>query len=181
MIKNKNLIIRPVDKNNWSDFETLFESKGRPHYCWCMAWRMTGEERKNNTTENRKKFIKQRVMSKTPIGLIGYINQEAIAWCSIAPRESYRSLGGDENLENVWSIVCFFVKKEYQRGRMATTFIESAKDYAKKNGAECIEAYPVEKKSPSYRFMGFISTFEKAGFTFIKKAGARRNVMTYKL
>ncbi|EMO78148.1 hypothetical protein LEP1GSC127_5155 [Leptospira kirschneri str. 200801925] len=50
-------------------------------------------------------------MSKTPIGLIGYINQEAIAWCSIAPRETYRSLGGDENLENVWSIVCFFVKK----------------------------------------------------------------------
>ncbi|OOV46625.1 acetyltransferase [Leptospira kirschneri serovar Grippotyphosa] len=42
-------------------------------------------------------------------------------------------------------------------------------------------AYPVEKKSPSYRFMGFISMFEKAGFTFIKKAGARRNVMTYKL
>ncbi|EMJ87194.1 MULTISPECIES: GNAT family N-acetyltransferase [Leptospira] len=181
MIKNKNLIIRPVDKNNWSDFETLFESKGSPHYCWCMAWRMTGEERKNNTTENRKKFIKQRVMSKTPIGLIGYINQEAIAWCSIAPRETYRSLGGDENLENVWSIVCFFVKKEYQRGRMATIFIESAKDYAKKNGAKYIEAYPVEKKSPSYRFMGFISMFEKAGFIFIKKAGARRNVMTYKL
>ncbi|MFA4794630.1 GNAT family N-acetyltransferase [Leptospira kirschneri] len=181
MIKNKNVIIRPVDKNNWSDFETLFESKGSPHYCWRMAWRMTGEERKNNTTENRKKFIKQRVMSKTPIGLIGYINQEAIAWCSIAPRETYRSLGGDENLENVWSIVCFFVKKEYQRGRMATTFIESAKDYAKKNGAKYIEAYPVEKKSPSYRFMGFISMFEKAGFIFIKKAGVRRNVMTYKL
>ncbi|EMN02488.1 acetyltransferase, GNAT family [Leptospira noguchii str. 1993005606] len=181
MIEDKNVIIKPVDNNNWSDFETLFESKGGPHYCWCMAWRMTPEERKNNTTENRKKFIKQRVRSSVPIGLIGYINQEAIAWCSIAPRETYRSLGGDESLENVWSVVCFFVKKQYQGGGMATTFIESAKDYAKKNGAKYLEAYPVEKKSPSYKFMGFISMFEKSGFMFIKKAGTRRNVMTYKL
>ncbi|WP_061245171.1 GNAT family N-acetyltransferase [Leptospira interrogans] len=181
MMKNKNVIIKPVDENNWRDFETLFESKGGPHYCWCMAWRMTGEERKNNTTENRKKFIKQRVESKIPIGILGYLNEEAIAWCSVAPRETYRSLGGDENLESVWSIVCFFVKKEYQGRGVATTIIENAKDYAKKNGAKYLEAYPVEKNSPSYKFMGFTSMFKKIGFTFVKKAGTRRNVMTYKL
>lgn len=40
-----------------------------------------------------------------------------------------------------------------------------------------MEAYPVEPDSPSYRFMGFKQTFEKAKFNFIKKAGKRRNVM----
>ncbi len=50
-----------------------------------------------------------------------------------------------------------------------------------KNNWNDLEAYPVEKKSPSYRFMGFISTFEKAGFEFVKKAGTRRNVMRYEL
>ncbi|MFC4872625.1 hypothetical protein [Negadavirga shengliensis] len=59
--------------------------------------------------------------------------------------------------------------------------IEQAMKYAKENGAEYVGAYPVEPDSPSYRFMGFIMTFEKAGFSFIKKAGTRRHVMTYRL
>src|SRR5687767_12851199 len=95
------LKVAPVDKKNWKDFEALFESKGAPKYCWCMAWRMTKEELKSNTSANRKTFIKQRIASGTPIGLLGYLNNEPVAWCSIAPRESYQRLGGDESLANV--------------------------------------------------------------------------------
>jgi hypothetical protein len=38
----------------------------------------------------------------------------------------------------------------------------------------------MDQDSPGYRFMGFIKTFEKAGFNFVKKAGTRRNLMVYK-
>jgi hypothetical protein len=38
--------------------------------------------------------------------------------------------------------------------------IKNAKGYAKENGAEYIEAYPVKEESSSYRFMGFVKTFE---------------------
>ena len=181
MTTNKNIKIIPVDKTNWSDFETLFKSKGGPGYCWCMAWRMTRDELKHNNSPGRKKFIKQRVWSETPIGLLAYADKEAIAWCSIAPRETYQRLGGDESLENVWSIVCFYIKKEFRDKGLIDLLIESAKKYAKKNGAKYLEAYPVETDSPSYRFMGFIKTFEKADFNFVKKAGTRRHVMTCKL
>lgn len=37
-------VMKPVDKNNWSDFEAFFESKGKLNNCWCMAWRMTKDE-----------------------------------------------------------------------------------------------------------------------------------------
>src|SRR5687768_15054991 len=177
----KKIKVKPVDKNNWKDFETLFKSKGAPSYCWCMVWRMTKDELKQNTSAKRKKFIKKRVLSGTPIGLLAYVENEAIAWCSIAPRETYQRLGGDENLENVWSIVCFFIKKEYRDQGLVDVLIEHAKKYAKKNGAKYLEAYPVDPKSPSYRFMGFVHTFEKADFDFIKKAGTRRNVMKCKV
>lgn len=177
----KKIKVKPVDKNNWKDFETLFKSKGAPSYCWCMAWRMTKDELKHNNSLNRKKFIKQRVLSRTPIGLLAYIDNEAIAWCSIAPRETYQRLGGDERLEDVWSIACFFIKKEYRDQGLIDLLIENAKKYARKNGAKYLEAYPVDPDSPSYRFMGFIHTFEKADFDFVKKAGTRRNVMTCKL
>lgn len=177
----KKLKVKPVDKNNWKDFETLFKSKGAPSYCWCMAWRMTKEESKHNNPPNRKKFIKKRVSSGTPIGLLGYDGSEPIAWCSIAPRDTYQRLGGDENIEDVWSLACFFIKREYRNQGLASQLIEHAKKYAKKNGAKYLEAYPVDPKSPSYRFMGFVHTFEKAYFTFVKKAGIRRNVMTCEL
>jgi GNAT superfamily N-acetyltransferase len=112
---------------------------------------------------------------------LAYAEEKAIAWCSIAPRESYQRLGGDETLEKVWSLACFFIKKEYRDQGLIDLLIENAKNYARKKGAKWLEAYPVETSSPSYRFMGFIHSFEKAGFSFVKKAGTRRHVMTCKL
>jgi GNAT superfamily N-acetyltransferase len=181
MPTERNIKINPVDETTWADFEKLFQSKGAPGYCWCMAWRMTKEELKQNNSRSRKKFIKQRVSSRIPIGLLAYIDNEPIAWCSIAPRETYQRLGGDESLEKVWSIACFYIKKEFRDKGLIDILIENAKKYARKNGARFLEAYPVETDSPSYRFMGFIKTFEKAGFNFIKKAGTRRHVMTCEL
>jgi ribosomal protein S18 acetylase RimI-like enzyme len=177
----ENIVIKPVDRNNWMDFESLFQSKGGPHYCWCMAWRMTKDELKQNNSAFRKECIKQRVWSDTPIGILGYSENKAIAWCSIAPRETHHRLGGDENLKNVWSITCFYIKKEYRRQGLVKLLVEQAKDYAKENGAEYVEAYPVEENSPSYRFMGYMKTFEKMGFQFVKMAGTRRHVMLYKI
>ncbi|HEX2395849.1 MAG TPA: GNAT family N-acetyltransferase [Bacteroidales bacterium] len=181
MTKINNIKISPVTKTNWTDFESLFQSKGAPGYCWCMAWRMTKEELKNNNRGSRKEYIKQRIGSETPIGLLAYSENEPVGWCSIAPRETYQRLGGDETIEKVWSLVCFFIKKEFRDKGLIDLLIKKAKEYAQRNGAKFIEAYPVETDSPSYRFMGFIKTFEKAGFNFVKKAGTRRHVMIHKL
>jgi ribosomal protein S18 acetylase RimI-like enzyme len=112
-----------------------------------------------------------------PVGILGYINDQPIAWCSVAPRETYQRLGGEESLENVWSIACFYISKEFRNRGIVGELIEKAKEYAKSNGAKYLEAYPVEPDSPSYRFMGFIGTFENAGFTKVKMAGSRRHVM----
>ena len=146
-----------------------------------MAWRMTKDELKQNTSANRKKFIRQRISSETPIGLLAYDKKEPIAWCSVAPRESYQRLKGVKDLENVWSIACFYIKSEYRDKELIDQLIEEAQKYAKKNGAEFMEAYPVKPDSPSYRFMGLKHTFEKAGYEYKKMAGTRRHVMTLKL
>jgi GNAT superfamily N-acetyltransferase len=181
MADKENIIIKPVDRNNWIDFESLFQSKGGPSYCWCMVWRMTKDELKQNNPACRKEFIKQRVWLNTPIGILGYFKNEAIAWCSIAPKETHQRLGGDENLKNIWSITCFYIKKEYRKKGLMKFLIKSAENYAKENGAEYIEAYPVEENSPSYKFMGFVKTFEEMEFKFVKMAGTRRHVMIYKI
>ena len=55
--------------------------------------------------------------------------------------------------------------------------IEAAAAHAQANGATVVEAYPVERDSPSYRFCGFVQTFEARGFAETGKAGTRRRVM----
>jgi GNAT superfamily N-acetyltransferase len=129
----------------------------------------------------RKEFIKQRIFQNIPVGILGYFENEPITWCSIAPRETHERLGGDEQLKNVWSITCFYIKRQFRRKGLAEFLIEEAKNYAKENGAEYIEAYPVEQDSPSYRFMGYTKRFEKTGFKFAKMAGTRMHVMIYKI
>ena len=55
--------------------------------------------------------------------------------------------------------------------------IAAAVEYGRGEGATAIEAYPVDSDSPSYRFMGFVSSFRKAGFREVGTAGSRRYVM----
>ena len=174
-------IYKPVDTSNWKDLEKLFESRGGPHDCWCMVWRDMAEGKDRADKTHKKASLKSYVQEKVPIGLLCYVNEEPVAWCSIAPRESYRDLSGDHSLNKVWSLVCFFIKTAYRGQGLVKLLIQAALQYAKTNGAKYVEAYPVDPDSPSYRFMGFKPTFDKMGFEFKHKAGLRRNVMTIEL
>lgn len=153
------------------------ESRGAPHNCWCTAWVSVGKQNKKAEKWEKKAAMKKRIDGGTPVGLLAYENGEAIGWCAVAPRDTYRALGGDETKDNVWSIVCFFIKREFRGRGLSHVLLRQAVEFAGRQGAKYIEGYPVAKDSPSYRFMGFRSGFEKAEFEFVKKAGARRNIM----
>ena len=169
----------PVTRSRWGDLERLFESRGGPHYCWCMAWRRN--ENKGSGKAGKKASLQRRVLDGVPIGLLAYVDGAPIAWCSVGPRESFRALGGDDRLKEVWSLVCFFVKRDFRRKGISSLLIEEAITFARENGAHYLEAYPTDADSPSYGFMGRRGAFEKAGFHFCMKAGKRRNVMLREL
>ena len=180
-MKPENLVCKPVDATTWSDLEKLFKSKGSPHHCWCMVWRNMGSGLNRNLKSDKKKSLKEFVENKIPVGIVCYSGNEPVAWCSVAPRESYRELSGDKSLDDVWSLVCFFIKRPFREQGISELLIRESIKYARSEGAQFLEAYPVEKDSPSYRFMGIKPLFEKLGFEFVKKAGTRRNVMVKNL
>jgi GNAT superfamily N-acetyltransferase len=177
------LTFKPVTKARWPDFVSLFEAPGGPHYCWCMAWRATPDEIRDVGKASRKPLMQSRVDGGTTIGLLGYLDGEPAAWVSIAPRDTYRDLGGPEAKEGevIWSLACMYVRRQLRGEGHGRELIEAAAKYARKRGATVLEAYPVDPKSPSYRFMGFVPAFERLGFESIGKAGSRRNVMRLKL
>lgn len=177
----RKLRFREVTRDTWKDFERLFESPGAPKYCWCMAWRADRDEVKQTDGASKKRQMKKRVMAGVPVGLVAYLEEEPIAWCSVAPRTTYRELGGvtreGEKPERIWSVVCFFVKRAYRGSGTLRRLLKEAERQAKRHGASALEAYPVDPASPSYRFMGFKPVFDEAGFDEVGRAGSRRYVM----
>jgi GNAT superfamily N-acetyltransferase len=171
------LVFRAVDRKTWPDFAALFESKGGPGYCWCMAWRPLATKLRNDVPA-RRAAMKALVDAGVPVGILAYHDGDPIGWCSIAPRETHRPLGGiDGGGEAIWSLACFFLKRDWRGSGHAAALLDAAVAYARQAGADLVEAYPVDPDSPSYRFMGFVDLFRRAGFTGVGRAGTRRHVM----
>lgn len=175
------LTIFPVTSSRWDDFNSLFEGRGGPKSCWCMIWRSCETSPGTTDKSARKAAMQQRIILNATVGLIGYLDGAAVAWCSVAPRMTFKeTLGGlnDDSGEEepVWSLTCFFVKRELRGRGISAQLTEAAEDHARAKGAKVIEAYPVDPTSPSYRFSGFVPMFEARGFQKAGTAGARRNV-----
>lgn len=173
------LAFRPVERGNWADFESLFTGPGGPKFCWCMVWRATPKEGRGTTGDVRHAQMAARVERGVPVGLLAYRAAKPVGWVSIAPRDTYRRLNGPPAApgENIWSLACMFVPRRLRGQGMAHALIAAAAAHARDRGANVVEAYPVAVDAPSYRFMGFVPAFERAGFVEVGRAGTRRHVM----
>ena len=176
------MVFREFTPDNSRDFEGLFQSRGGPKACWCMVWRATPAEAKHTDGVSRKAAMEGRIAAGTTVGLLGYLDNDPVAWCSVAPRSTYRRLvddGGSD--EGIWSIACFFVVRRLRGQGITQRIIAAAVDFARSRGASVVEAYPVDPDSPSYRFMGFVPAFEAAGFQEVGRVGSRRHVFQMRL
>ena len=171
------LTFRPVTMANVGDFETLFGAPGAPKYCWCMTWRATGDELTDTSSASRHRQMAGRIGNKQQVGLLAYRDRMPVGWVSVAPRTSFRGLGGPEDDAPVWSLTCLFVARAQRKTGLSAALIQAAADHAREQGGAVLEAYPVDPDSPSYRFMGFVPAFERLGFDAVGRVGKRRHVM----
>lgn len=173
------LRFRPVTRTTKDDFLRLFEAPGGPKYCWCMAFRTTAEQARTLRGPERRPLMLDRIARNQPVGILAYAGDEPIGWVSIAPKHTYSRLGGPEPAagEAIWSLACMYIPRQRRGQGLAHALIDAAVAHARQAGATAVEAYPVDPDSPSYRFMGFVSAFERAGFVPVGMAGTRRHVM----
>lgn len=174
------ITLTPVTQDSWSVLETLFQARGGPGYCWCMAWREM-PDRAAAGPEQRKAALRAQVEAGTPVGLVLDVDGAPVGWCSIGPQESFRKLhpGGAE--PGLWCLTCFFLHRDHRGQGLSARLLEGALDYARAAGARAVEATPVDAGSPSYRFMGFTDLFQRHGFAETGRAGTRRHVMRREL
>lgn len=179
------IAVRVVDAGRWDDVVELFGPRGGTRGCWCMARRLPASQVNANGNAENRAALEEFVRTGSPVGVIGYVDDQPAAWCAVAPRTEYyavlhsRTLPIDEpDDDTIWAINCLFVKSGF-RGQGATQpMVEAAVEYARASGARIVEAYPI-KSMPGDSGRGMLSTFLSAGFTVYgeDRTNAKRNVV----
>ena len=189
------LNVKALSSQNWDDLLALFGKSGGYGHCWCMPWRISNKQYVETSHDDRRILLKTITDEKPdPPGLIGYVDNQPVAWCGFSPRTSFERLNRSRNIKpidekEVWSIVCFFIHKNFRGKNIISELIAGAIEYAKNNIVSIIEAYPIElsenerlEGTPIWYGTKSIFTnlgFKKVGNTKSKSAGKVRIIMRY--
>jgi GNAT superfamily N-acetyltransferase len=179
LITTENLIFYPLTIERWDDFTDLFGPHGCGG-CWCMFWRIRHKDFAGKTGQDTKNAMKDTLKKGIIPGILGYNHGKAVTWCSVSPREDFLALEYSRKFKRVddqavWSIVCFFIDKTIRNAGLMEKTIQSAVEYARRQGAKIIEAYPIKPaghRHPTELYMGSLNAFTKAGFQQVEKRGA---------
>ena len=155
-----------------------------------MTFRLPTKEFEANKFDGNKMLMKQLVDEGKPIGLIAMQDNQTAGWIAFAPREDYIKIENSRAFKRidkkpVWSITCFFIKKEYRRNGFSKLLIKGVIDYAKNHRIKILEAYPSipysKKVSPPFLWTGILSAFIENGFTIVKQNGKSRAMVRLEL
>lgn len=171
------LKVRPLTKADWPVIESLFGSKGACAGCWCMFWRSPfgGRKYQERLGETNRNDFRELIETGRVHGLLAFIRDRPVGWCSIGPREDFPYLERSRVLQTdwkpgTWSITCFFIPAGERGKGVATALLEGAVRLARKCGAREIEGYPInvrpdgKKAAAAFAWTGVPVLFERAGF-----------------
>ncbi|HVZ15668.1 MAG TPA: GNAT family N-acetyltransferase [Terriglobales bacterium] len=179
------ITFHPLTPDRWNDFETLFGKNGACGGCWCMSWRLSAKDFKQKQGDVNRRAMKRIVANEIPPGILAYDGNEAVGWIALSPREIFIRLEKSRVLapvdtQPVWSVSCFFVRKDHRKQGLTVELLQAAAKVAKRNKAKILEGYPQELTqvlSPPFVWTGLASAFRAAGFEEVARRSATRPIM----
>ncbi len=179
----------PLTPERWGDLETLFGKSGAWGGCWCMWWRLSVAAFEKQRGAQNKIAMRDIVDEGRVPGILLYKDGTPVGWCSIASRDEFPRLNRSPLLkpvdeEPVLSIVCFYVPRAIRRQGIAGRLLDAALAYARAQGAQIVEGYPLDTDRKDYpapsAWIGFLPTFEAAGFDEVLRRKATRPIVRYR-
>lgn len=185
MTKKRKIEVHALNPARWDDFVAVMGPSGACWGCWCMYWRIPRSEYSAGAGAANKARYKKLVEKGKPTGLIAYVDGEPAAWAQVSPRADLPTLNNSRLLKPlddkpVWSVSCFFVRRNFRRLGLSEALIREAARHARKKGAKLLEAYPWKKgakRSSASIYTGIASTFARAGFKLAGAHVAHRPIM----
>ena len=184
----------PLTPERWPDMETVFNARGCSvaRGCWCMYYRRSGQRGPlpAGTTPGaaNRADLRALVDAGRPPGLVGYRDGVPVGWVSLAPRQEFAKLARSPVMKPVddrpvWSIVCFVVPAAHRGQGVARALLAAAVDYAARQGATLIEAYPMDKPgraADDTMWFGAKTMYDAAGFVEVARRRPQRPVVRLK-
>lgn len=155
-----------------------------------MYWRLKQSVLDAQKGNGNKRAMKKIIFSDNIPGIIAYAEGEPIGWCSVAQREDFPRLANSRVLKPVdekpvWSVVCFFINRNYRKMGLSVALLEAVKKFVKSNGGKILEGYPIEPKKDkmpdAFAWTGLSAAFLKAGFKEVARRSETRPLMRYYL
>ncbi len=182
--------VEPLTPDRFDDFVTVL-GRGGVGGCWCMYWTcptsaVWGEGAKGGSKAANRDAFQDQVAAGPPPGLLAYDNGEPVAWCRVMPRHALPGLANsrhfktDLDIEGVWSLPCFVVRRPHRGRGLTETLVKAAVEFVREQGGGILEAYPWdtnEKKSEAVIYLGIASTFERLGFEVVQRRAPHKPMM----
>ncbi|MBN2170907.1 MAG: GNAT family N-acetyltransferase [Candidatus Krumholzibacteriota bacterium] len=155
-----------------------------------MWYRQSRREFEARKGEGNRRSMQALVAAGEEPGLLAYAGGEPVGWCAVAPRERYPRLAGSRILkpvdgQPVWSVVCFFVRKDWRGRGVTRALLDAAVDFVRARGGRIVEGYPVEPKKgrlpDAFAYHGLATAFRKAGFREVARRSPTRPIMRRRL
>ncbi|SDW46656.1 hypothetical protein SAMN04487912_10311 [Arthrobacter sp. cf158] len=177
---------------HWAAVEELFGTKGEPSRCWCRWFALSSKEWASTSQEDRRESLKSAFQGSPAPGVLAFRDGGPIGWCAVEPRVNYPrlkrsrvlkgTLQGEDNKISLWAVTCFVVAPQQRRSGVSASLLSAAVDHAFKNGADVIEAYPVDtdlrtKATAAELFHGTLSLFLAGGFHVVSESVPGRPVV----
>lgn len=178
--------VRAARPENWPDLEAVLGRGGQVQGCWCMWFRLQAAECRRRWGDGNRSALRVLVDAGREPGLIAYRDGAPVGWCSVAPRADYPRLersvvAKPVDDRPVWSLVCLYVVPGHRRTGVARALVRAACAHAARNGAEIVEAYPVDdsagRVSSDAAYHGVVSLLSAEGFSVVARRMPKRPVM----
>lgn len=182
--------IHPLTPERWHEMERLFGKHGACEGCWCMYWRVRNKDFKKRSNAANRADFKNIVEEGGRPGLLAYVGDQPVGWCSIAPREEFSERINHSHafkpVDNkpVWSILCLYVHKDFRNRGIARQLLRDAIEFAKTQGAKTLEAFPKDfagRTSDTAVYTGTIDLFQEFNFFEVHRHHPKRPIMRYEI
>jgi GNAT superfamily N-acetyltransferase len=187
---------RPANDATVEDVEAVFDAGGA-RKCRCQALKVPGWIWRDTTQEQRDAALIEQTGCGTDgptSGLIAYVDGEPVGWVAVEPRENYPRIWArqkswmrkDPELEGVWSVTCFVVRKGFRREGLMYELAAATVEYGRQVGASVLEGYPTEPVPGKTVIwdeasVGLLHVFLTAGYEVVDSPTLRRRVVRHRL
>ena len=150
-----------------------------------MYWRLTRSEFERRKGAGNRRALGRLVGAGETPGLLAYAGTQVVGWCAVAPRERFSALSrsrvlGPVDERPVWSVVCFFVARDFRRRGVTAALLRAAVRHVRRHGGRILEGYPIEPRGDypdTFAFTGLAAAFHRAGFVEVARRSPMRPIM----